>query len=154
MRGRSRRDRVSSGVVVAVAIGACAVGASGVTACGEPPVPPSVEILEPSDGTALPGPNVRITLAARGIEIAPASEEREGTAHHHLFVDREATRPGDTIPSGVTGIIHLGRGQTDFVLLGVPRGSHRVIALLADRHHVALDPPAADTVRFTVTGSR
>lgn len=152
MRGREISGRAR--VAAACAIGVCAVGASAVVACGEPPPPPSVEILEPSDGAAPSSPNVRITLAARGIEIAPASEEREGTAHHHLFLDREATRPGDTIPSGVTGIIHLGRGQTDFVFLGVPRGSHRVIALLADRHHVVLDPPAADTVRFTVTGSR
>lgn len=153
MRGRSWRDRVAGGLVAAGAIGAVAIGTYAVVGCGEAPAP-SVEILEPSDGAALPGPNVRITLAARGIEIAPASEEREGTAHHHLFLDREATRPGDTIPSGVSGIIHLGRGQTDFVFLGMPRGSHRVIALLADRHHVVLDPPIADTVRFTVTGSR
>lgn len=129
------------------------VGAVGAGGCREPE-PTSVEILEPADGAALSGPNVRVTLGASGVTIAPATDERSGTAHHHLFVDREPTRQGDTIPSGVTGIVHLGRGQTDFIIMGLPQGNHRVIALLADRHHVPLDPPAADTVRFAVTGPR
>lgn len=129
-------------------------GLLAVAGCGAEPEPPSVEIRTPRDGATVSGPNVRVELAARGVTIAPASDERPGTAHHHLFIDREMTRPGDTIPSGVNGIIHLDRGQTDFVLLGQPRGSHRVIALLADRHDVPLDPPAADTVRFILTGSR
>jgi hypothetical protein len=38
------------------------------------------------------------------------------------------------------------------MILGLSRGSHRVIAVLADRGHVPLDPPATDTVRFTVMG--
>lgn len=122
--------------------------------CGAGEQVPAVEIREPADAAAVPGPNVRVTLGARGVAIAPAADERPGTAHHHLFIDRELTRLGDTIPSGVSGIIHLGRGQTDFMILGLSRGNHRVIALLADRDHVPLDPSAADTVRFTVTGGR
>ncbi len=109
-----------------------------------------VEIVEPADGAALTDTNVRIVLRASGVEIAPASEERPGTAHHHLFVDREVTPLRDTIPAGVLGILHLGRGQTEFVLERLEPGEHVVIALLADRAHVPLSPPAADTVRFTV----
>ncbi len=119
-------------------------------ACGEPSRNASVEIIEPADGAVFRGAPVTVILAAGGIEIAPASEQREGTAHHHLFVDRDLTPLGDTIPSGVTGILHLGRGQTEFLLRGLAPGDHTVIALLADRGHVPLSPPAADTVRFTV----
>ena len=120
-----------------------------VAACGETEQA-SVEIVEPEEGALLSDGNVRVVLRANGVEIAPASEERPGTAHHHLFVDREVTPLQDTIPAGVLGILHLGRGQTEFVLEELEPGEHVVIALLADRAHVPLSPPAADTVRFTV----
>ncbi|MGH7613559.1 MAG: DUF4399 domain-containing protein [Gemmatimonadales bacterium] len=112
--------------------------------------PARVDIVEPVDGAVVNGPDVRIVLAAAGVEIAPASEERSGTAHHHLFIDRTLTPPSDTIPSGVTGILHLGRGQTEFVVQGLAPGTHRVIAVLAGWAHVPLDPLATDTARFTV----
>ncbi len=119
-------------------------------ACTEAAGPARVDIVEPVDEATVDGPDVRIVLSAAGVEIAPASEERSGTAHHHLFIDRPLTRPSDTIPAGVTGIIHLGRGQTEFVLLGLAPGTHSVIAVLADWAHLPLDPLAIDTVRFTV----
>ena len=120
-----------------------------IAACGGPE-PVGVEIIEPTEGAVLSDTNVRVVLRATGVEIAPASEERPGTAHHHLFVDRDVTPLSDTIPAGVVGILHLGRGQTEFILERLEPGEHVVIALLADRAHVPLDPPAADTVRFTV----
>lgn len=121
--------------------------------CAEPPGErAAVEVVEPADGAVVSEPDVHVTLEARGIEIASASEQRAGTAHHHLFVDRDPTPLEDTIPSGVTGIIHLGRGQTEFTLRGLDPGEHRVIAVLADPWHVPVEGAAADTVRFTVGG--
>ena len=95
-------------------------------------------------------PTVKITLKANGVEIVPATDERPGTGHHHLFVDRDLTPTNDTIPRGVTGILHLGRGQTEFVLDSLKPGPHRVIAVVADWKHVPLKPLVVDTVRFTV----
>ncbi len=119
-------------------------------ACTEAAGPARVDIVEPVDEAVVNGPDVRIVLSAAGVEIAPASEERSGTAHHHLLIDRPLTRPSDTIPAGVTGIIHLGRGQTEFVLQGLAPGTHSVVAVLADWAHLPLDPLATATVRFTV----
>ena len=119
-------------------------------ACTEAAGPARVDIVEPVDEAVVNDSDVRIVLSAAGVEIAPASEERSGTAHHHLFIDRPLTPPSDTIPAGVTGIIHLGRGQTEFVLQGLAPGTHSVIAVLADWAHLPLDPLATDTVRFTV----
>ncbi|MFQ5704602.1 MAG: DUF4399 domain-containing protein [Gemmatimonadales bacterium] len=117
---------------------------------GEANIRASVEIVEPANEAAVDGPDVRVALAATGVEIAPAADEREGTAHHHLFVDRSPTALDDTIPAGLTGIIHLGRAQTEFTLKGLAPGEHTVIAVLANWAHVPLSPPAVDTVRFTV----
>jgi hypothetical protein len=107
--------------------------------------------MEPADGATLTGPAVRVVLHAEGIELAPAAELRAGTAHHHLFLDTDLTPAADTIPAGVTGIIHLGRAQTEFTFDSVGPGEHRVIAMLADPWHVPTKPLAVDTVRFTVT---
>ena len=112
--------------------------------------PPKVRITSPQNRAVVTGTSVHVTLEAQGIEIAPASEERPGTAHHHLFLDTDLTSPEVKIPQGTTGIIHLGRGQTEFTFDKVAPGPHRLIAELADFNHIPLKPLAVDTVRFTV----
>lgn len=112
-----------------------------------PPV--TVQISSPRNGATVSNP-VTIKLVATGVRIAPASDERKGSTHHHLFVDKELSWLNDTIPQGSPGIIHLARGQKEFVLPSLTPGSHRVIALLANWDHVPLNPLVADTVTFTV----
>src|SRR5438132_11921738 len=107
-----------------------------------------VKIVAPANGATVSAP-VKVVLEATGVEIAPATVERPGTGHHHLFVDHDLTPVDDTIPRGVTGILHLGRGQTEFVLASLKPGPPRVIAVVADWKHVPLKPPVVDTVRFT-----
>lgn len=109
----------------------------------------TVKITSPRNGATVAGP-VTIRLQATGVRIVPATVEQPGTAHHHLFVDRDLKWLSDTIPQGSPGIIHLGRGQTQFVLDSLKPGPHRVIAVLADWRHIPLNPLVADTVTFTV----
>jgi len=111
--------------------------------------PARVKIVSPANGATVSGP-VKVILQATGVEIVPATVERPGTGHHHLFVDHDLTPVDDTIPRGVTGILHLGRGQTEFVLDSLKPGPHRVIAVVADWKHIPLKPLVVDTVRFTV----
>lgn len=110
---------------------------------------PRVKIVSPANGATVTGP-VTIKLQATGVKIVPATDERPGTGHHHLFVDHDLTWITDTIPAGSPGIFHLGRGQTEFVLDSLKPGPHRVIAVVADWRHIPLNPLVADTVTFTV----
>jgi len=110
----------------------------------------SVSIDSPADGDTVRGLAVHVTLSASGVELAPAAEERPGTAHHHLFLDVDTGPLDQKIPAGVTGIIHLGRAQTEFHWDSVAPGKHRIIAVLADWQHVPLGSAATDTVRFVV----
>ena len=111
----------------------------------------TVTILAPNEGESVVGPNVTVRLGASGVTIVPAANHDPGTGHHHIFVDRDPTPMGDTIPAGVTDIRHLGQGQTELTLDGLAPGEHRLIAVIANWAHVPLNPPAVDTVRFTVT---
>jgi hypothetical protein len=111
---------------------------------------PSVRIMEPKRGATVTGTMVHVVLEAQGVEIAPAAEHRAGTAHHHLFLDTDLTAADVAIPAGMPGIVHLGKGQSEYMFDAVAPGPHRLIALLADPNHVPLKPLTTDTVRFTV----
>ena len=129
---------------------ACLLGTAVLlAACSQKPRA-TVTITSPGNGDTVRGSAVHVTLAAHGIELAPAAEERPGTAHHHLFLDADTGPLDRAIPAGVTGIIHLGRAQTEFHWDSVAPGPHRIIAVLADSKHVPLVPPATDTVHFVV----
>lgn len=112
----------------------------------------SVTIVEPRADAVIEGSDVRIVLTVEGIEIAPVAEARMGTAHHHLFLDRDLTPPGTIIPLDDPQIVHMGDGRAEHTFEGLSPGEHRVIAVLANPAHIPLDPPANDTVRFTVGG--
>ena len=109
-----------------------------------------VEIVRPSDGD-ITGPNVWVQLEAHGVRIAPAQGiPIEGEGHHHLFVDKDVTPPGDTIPREVDGIIHLGTGASEYELRDLSPGSHRIIAVLAYGDHIPMPDVAANTVQIFV----
>ena len=124
-----------------------------VASCGTA-APARVTIDTPAEGDTVRGSAVHVTLATSGVELAPAAEERAGTAHHHLFLDVDPGPLDREIPAGVTGIIHLGRAQTEFHWDSVAPGTHRIIAVLGDWRHVPLASAATDTVRFVVTAAR
>lgn len=116
----------------------------------EDPQPPEVWFVSPTDGEEVEGPDVLAELGASGVEIVSADIHEPGTGHHHIFVNTDLTPMDDTIPQGVPGILHLGQGQTEFLVRDVPPGENRFIAVLAHWDHIPFDPPVVDTVRFTV----
>ena len=119
-------------------------------ACGETTPAITVTVTSPTEGDTVSGASVLVMLGVSGIELAPAADGRAGTAHHHLYFDTDLLPEGAPIPAGVTGIVHLGKAQTEYVWEGVSPGPHRIIAVLADPGHVPLRPLVADTVNIVV----
>jgi len=111
----------------------------------------AVRILAPTEG-AVVGPDVHVVLETTGISIAPIAEGRMDTGHHHLFLDMDLTPLDEMIPAGVPGIVHKGDGSAEHTFEGLAPGPHRLIVLVADPAHMPIDPPAADTVHFVVSG--
>jgi len=136
-----------SGAVGLVLAGLLACGGSGESA-QEGRLAAEVEIAAPASGEAVGGGAVIVQLIVRGVEIRPAGTDEPNTGHHHLFVDRDITPPGETIPAE-EGIIHLGGGQTEAEIPLEP-GTHTIIAVLGDHEHVRLAEVKTDTVTVVV----
>lgn len=134
---------------------ALALLASGVASLGAQAKPAQASgsakarIVSPAKDAVITGSTVQVKLAVEGVEIAPAADHKPGTAHYHLFLDTNLTSPDSAIPAGVPGIVHLGKGQSEYSLEVAP-GSHRLIVQLGDPWHVPFKSAATDTVRFTV----
>lgn len=125
-----------------------AAGTTLAVACTKSTPAVTVTINSPAEGDTVNDMEVRIDLAASGIEIAPAAENRAGTAHHHLYLDTDFPATDGPIPAGQQNIVHLGLGQTQYTWQGLLPGPHRIIAVLADPGHVPIKPLVADTVNF------
>ena len=136
----SMNARIALAVAVTALVGTQAAWAQGA----------KEHIASPAKNAVVTGSSVHVVLEATGIEIAPAAAHKPGTAHHHLFLDTDLTAPDAPVPAGVKGIVHLGKGQTEFTFDSVPPGPHRLIAELGDPDHVPIKPLATDTVKFTV----
>lgn len=120
----------------------------GAVACAGSESSPRVRIVQPQDGASIDTTAVQLELVAEGVEIGPAG--KPGYAHHHLFIDRDITPIDHSIPAGQPGVVHLGAGQSEYLIENLTPGAHTVIAVLGDADHVPLAPPVTDTVQFTV----
>jgi hypothetical protein len=98
-----------------------------------------VFFIEPKDGATV-GQDVQVKFGVEGIAIAPATEGKEGTGHHHLLVDGKELPPLDApIPNDATHK-HYGKGQTEDTIHLEP-GTHTLQLDLGDARHVQFDPP-------------
>jgi len=98
-----------------------------------------VFIVAPADGATV-GQDVKVEFGVNAIAIAPASENKPGTGHHHLLIDQKDLPPGDLpIPNDATHK-HYGKGQTEDTIHLEP-GDHTLQLDFADALHVQFDPP-------------
>ncbi|MEL7448141.1 MAG: DUF4399 domain-containing protein [Pseudomonadota bacterium] len=114
-----------------------------------PPKPEAeVYIVQPADGATVSSP-VRVVFGLKGMGVAPAGVEREGTGHHHLLIDTCLPDLDRPIPADDKHR-HFGGGQTE-TLLELAPGKHTLTLLLADHRHVPHDPAVySKTIEITV----
>jgi hypothetical protein len=138
---------VKTATLLAVALGSLALSA----ACERPSTDaePAVEILSPADGES-PSLPVVVRLAARGVEVIPATGQAEpGKGHHHLIIDEEAPPDDAALPSP-PGAIHLGNGASEYTIEGLTPGPHRIIAIFASGDHVPMRSVRRDTAFIVI----
>lgn len=83
------------------------------------------------------------------MKVQPAGELKEGTGHHHLIIDGEASPVGAVVPADETHI-HFGKGQTEHKLEGLTAGEHTLTLQFADGHHKSYGPKFSAQVKVTV----
>jgi len=147
------RTLAVGGLATALVVGACGGGGEKqADTTAAPAMAPAitVSISSPAEGDTVRGTAVHVVLAASGIELAPAADQRAGTVHHHLYFDTDLAAADMPIPAGTAGIVHLGKAETEFHWDSVAPGPHRIIAVLADPMHVPIKPLVTDTVHIVV----
>ena len=112
------------------------------------PSVPGTELyfISPMDGAEIKGP-VHVQFGLRGMGVAPAGTEKEGTGHHHLLVDVPLPPLGENIIADENHI-HFGGGQTETTITLLP-GRHTLQLLLGDLNHVP-HKPAVFSKQITV----
>jgi len=136
------RHRALSATVSVIALVA-AFSAAAQQPAGLPrakaPAGAEVFFVAPADGATV-GQDVKVEFGVKGIAIAPASENKPGSGHHHLLIDQKDLPPGDLpIPNNATHK-HYGKGQTEDTIHLEP-GYHTLQLDFADALHVQFDPP-------------
>lgn len=108
-----------------------------------------------SDGDTVQSP-VTVRFGIKGMGVAPAGTEKEGTGHHHLLINRPALGQGEDgmeeYEYGLVGsdnLIHYGGGQTETMLELAP-GEHTLQLVFADLNHVPFEP-SVETEVITIT---
>jgi len=137
---------------LALAFVACLIawpGSSG-TALAES----TVKITSPKDGATVTGPDVKITVDVGTLHLVPAGNATNNNQmhiHYLLDVDPSPYLGGKRdIPFGDPHIIHS--ADLSHTFTDVSPGPHQVTVILTYADHIAVQPPVAPTVHFTVTG--
>jgi hypothetical protein len=107
----------------------------------------SVYIISPRDGEVVASP-VTVRFGLKGMGVAPAGVEAQGTGHHHLLIDAEVPNSGLPIPAD-DNHRHFGKGQTEATIELAP-GRHTLQLLLGDHLHIPHAPPVVSE-RITIT---
>lgn len=111
------------------------------------PADAQVYFIHPKDGATLTSP-VHVVFGLKGMGVAPAGIEKQGTGHHHLLIDVEEINYG--LPIGKDSQHrHFGGGQTE-ALIELSPGEHSLQLLVADHLHIPHDPPVISE-KITIT---
>lgn len=96
-------------------------------------------IISPADGETVSS-TFTVQFGLKGMGIAPAGVDMEGTGHHHILIDvdelPDLTKP---LPSN-DHFVHFGLGQTETELT-LPPGEHTLQLVLGDFTHTPHSTP-------------
>ncbi len=111
---------------------------------------PEVYIISPAHGETVTSP-VTIKFGLKGLGVAPAGVERDGTGHHHLLIDLDKLPAMDKPIPADDQHVHFGGGQTETTVELEP-GEHTLQLLVGDHLHRPHDEPVvSEQIAITVS---
>ena len=163
MQRHLRTTLIPLGIVLVAAIASgCALVSDPFAALGRAtPEPTDVAaprpeatliIAQPPAGATLPSGKVTVAVTYNGPSlVAPARAEELNQYHLHYFLDVDAgpyLKSSIPVPLGNLAIVHSSATQVSFD--NVAPGTHQLTVVLAGGNHVAVNPPIAQQISFTV----
>ena len=107
----------------------------------------SVSFVEPSDGATVSSP-FKVKFAVNGMEVKPAGEMAARTGHHHLLINADPVKAGESVPFDATHL-HFGKGQTETDVT-LPPGQYRLTMQFANGAHQSYGEALSKTIKITV----
>lgn len=107
----------------------------------------SVSFTEPADGATVTSP-FKVKFAVSGMDVKPAGEMAANTGHHHLIINGDSMKAGESIPFDEKHM-HFGKGQTE-TELKLPPGEYKLTMQFANGAHQSYGAPLSKTIHITV----
>jgi len=107
----------------------------------------SVDFTEPKDGAVVSSP-FKVKFAVTGMEVKPAGTMDSNTGHHHLLINGDSMKVGESIPFDETHL-HFGKGQTE-TEVKLPPGTYKLTMQFANGAHQSYGPGLSKTITVTV----
>ncbi|MGB4118280.1 MAG: DUF4399 domain-containing protein [Polaromonas sp.] len=135
----SRRLALASGVAAIMLVTACSsMGTDSAQ---------NVRIVEPADGATV-GTTFKVKFGTKGLEVAPAGDILPNSGHHHLLINSDAVKTGESIPF-TDKHMHFGKGQTDAEVKLAP-GNYTLTAQFANGAHQSYGKSLSHSIKVTV----
>lgn len=107
----------------------------------------SVRIVEPADGATVSSP-FKVKFDVAGMDVKPAGDMSANTGHHHLLINADAIKAGESVPFDETHL-HFGKGQTE-TEVKLPPGSYTLTLQFANGAHQSYGPELSKTIHVVV----
>jgi hypothetical protein len=107
----------------------------------------SVDFTEPKDGAVVSSP-FKVKFAVTGMEVKPAGTMDNNTGHHHLIINGDSLKVGESVPFDETHL-HFGKGQTE-TEVKLPPGTYKLTMQFANGAHQSYGPGLSKTITVTV----
>jgi hypothetical protein len=108
---------------------------------------PSVSFAEPANGATVESP-FKVKFAIAGMEVQPAGTIAPNAGHHHLLINSDSIKAGETVPFDAQHM-HFGKGQTETTLT-LPPGKYKLTLQFADGAHQSYGPAMSNTITVNV----
>jgi hypothetical protein len=107
----------------------------------------SVSFIEPMDGATVSSP-FRVKFAVTGMDVKPAGDMSANTGHHHLLINGDSMKSGESIPFDETHM-HFGKGQTE-TEVKLPPGKYKLTMQFANGAHQSYGAGLSKSINITV----
>lgn len=105
----------------------------------------------PADGATVTSP-FKVKFGLEGMKIGPLGDMTDKTGHHHLIINSEAIKAGDTVPADEKHL-HFGKGQTETDVT-LPPGKYTLTMQFGNGAHQSYGPAMSKTITVTVAAPK